>query len=242
MKCPKCGHMQDDDRTECARCGLIFERYVKRDYTKIVDSADPLEREFFISRRLLHVKPHISRLDVYARSAVLIALFVWSFWFILSPLESNYAGRSFMHLVNLPFHEAGHVIFRIFGSSLLTSLGGSLGQLIMPVVCLLVLLLKTKDPFGASVSLWWLGGNFLDLAPYINDARALRLPLLGGNTGASAPYGFHDWNYILSELHLLEHDNAIARLSSAAGTILMLLAFVWGGAVLYRQFRNLETL
>jgi hypothetical protein len=240
VKCPKCGHLQNDGRTECVRCGLIFARYVKLHHGEIIDRAGTSGRESFLDRSLLHVKPHTSRLDVYARTAVSIALFVWSWWFILSPIESNYAGRSFMHLVNLPFHEAGHAVFRIFGSSLLTSLGGSLGQLIMPMICLIVLLRKTKDPFGASISLWWLGVSFLDLAPYINDARALRLQLLGGNTGASAPYGFHDWNFILSELRLLEHDVLIARLSSAAGAILMLLAFAWGSAVLYRQYRNLE--
>jgi len=240
MKCPKCGHLQNDGRTECARCGLIFAKYVERDYTGIVVKEDSSERESFLSRRMLFVKPGTSRLDLYARAAVLIALFVWSWWFILSPLESNYAGKSFMHLVSLPFHEAGHVVFRIFGSSFLTSLGGSLGQLIMPAICLLVLLFKTRDPFGASVSLWWLGENFLDLAPYINDSRTLSMPLLGGNTGASAPYGFHDWNYILSELKLLEHDHAIADFSATAGTVLMLFAFVWGGTVLYRQYRSLE--
>jgi hypothetical protein len=65
----------------------------------------------------------------------------------------------------------------------------------------------------------------------------MTLPLLGGNTGASAPYGFHDWNYILTELNLVRHDTAIAGLSAFTGSALMLLAVLWGAVVLHRQFR-----
>jgi len=103
-----------------------------------------------------------------------------------------------MHLVNLPFHEGGHVVFSFFGSRLLTSLGGSLMQLIIPLTCAAVLLFRTRDPFGAALAVWWLGESFVDLAPYIADARALSLTLLGGGTGATTPYGFHYWNFILN--------------------------------------------
>ena len=122
--------------------------------------------------------------------------------FMLAPLETNYVGESFWHLINLPFHEAGHIIFRPFGR-FMTSLGGSLAQLLMPLICLTVFLLKTKDTFAASFCLWWFGENFMDLAPYINDARTLTLPLLGGNTGRTSPYGFHDWEFILKESGLI---------------------------------------
>ena len=33
------------------------------------------------------------------------------------------------------------------------------------------LLLQSRDAFGASVAGWWLGQNFLDIAPYIGDAN-----------------------------------------------------------------------
>jgi hypothetical protein len=50
---------------------------------------------------------------------------------------------SFWHLVNLPFHEAGHIIFRPFGR-LMTSLGGSMMQVLVPLVCMAVFLVKTR--------------------------------------------------------------------------------------------------
>jgi hypothetical protein len=106
-------------------------------------------------------------------------------------VASNAAGESFLNLINLPFREARHIFFLPFGE-FVTSLRGTLGQLLMPLIATLVLLLQTRDPFGASVALWWFGENFFDIAPYINDARAGQLPLLGGKFGHSSPYGFHD--------------------------------------------------
>ncbi len=57
---------------------------------------------------------------------------------------------SFMHDVNLVFHEAGHVIFMPFGR-FITVLGGTLNQLLIPFVVLCAFLLKTRDTFGASI-------------------------------------------------------------------------------------------
>ena len=40
-------------------------------------------------------------------------------------------------------------------------------------------------------AIWWMGQSLTDVAPYINDARALQLVLLGGRTGAEVEG--HDW-------------------------------------------------
>lgn len=183
---------------------------------------------------LLLPEPDADPATGWARAALLVLLVVWGLWFITSSVASNAAGQSFLHLVNLPFHEAGHVFFGIFGQ-FIGSLGGTLGQLLMPLIAMLVLLLQTRDPFGASVALWWLGQNFIDIAPYINDARAGQLPLLGGNFGHSAPYGFHDWEYLLTETGLIRMDQQIAQASHLLGSLIMLLAMAWGAALVYRQ-------
>jgi len=174
---------------------------------------------------------------VWLRAVFLAALTIWGSRLVFAGVGSNAAGESLLHLVNLPFHEAGHVLFRPFGD-FLTSLGGTLGQLLIPLICLLVLLLKSRDPFGAAVCLWWLGENFLDIAPYINDARAGQLPLLGGNFGHSSPYGFHDWEFILTETGLLRHDHLIAVSAHLCGALLMAVALIWGGSILFRNFRR----
>ena len=141
-----------------------------------------------------------------------------------------------MHLINLPFHEAGHILFRIFGQFMMT-LGGSLTQCLVPLICLLAFLVKTRDPFAASVSLWWLGENLIDLAPYINDARALKLMLLGGVTGRDVE-DYHDWEFILRKIGLLEYDHLIAKTAHVIGALFMICALLWGGSVLLSQYRN----
>jgi hypothetical protein len=142
-----------------------------------------------------------------------------------------------MHLINLPFHEAGHVLLSPFGE-FMRVLGGTLGQLLIPAICLGTFLLRNRDPFAASAGLWWLAENFMDIAPYIADARSGSLLLLGGVTGRDVP-GYHDWENILGTLNLLRYDTALGDLSYAFGRLLMLAAFAWGGWALVQQWRHL---
>jgi len=96
------------------------------------------------------------------------------------PMATNYAGDSFFHLVNLL--STRRVIFSFNFWTMDGIPWGTLGQLLIPFICLLVFLIKYKNPFGASMSLWWLAESFMDIAPYINDARSQELVLLGGIT------------------------------------------------------------
>ncbi|MDU9048927.1 MAG: hypothetical protein Q3M30_08740 [Candidatus Electrothrix sp. Rat3] len=185
----------------------------------------------------LYVPLDVSFFSLIGRIIILAVLLIWGWKLIFASIASNAAGKSFLHLANTPFHEAGHVFFSPFGS-FLHSLGGTLGQLLMPLICMVVFLLQTRDTFAASVGLWWFGENFLDIAPYIGDARAGVLPLLGGNFGHSSPYGFHDWEFLLTETGLLRYDQALARLSHGIGSIIMLLAVAWGGYVLWKTYNE----
>jgi len=171
------------------------------------------------------------------RIGLFVIFLVWSLRFISQPMGEEVAD-SIMHLINLPFHESGHVIFSPFGQ-FMTSLGGSLAQVLVPAICAIALLVQTRDPFGASVCVWWLGESFLDLAPYINDARALRLVLLGGRTGAEVEG--HDWEAVLGTLGWLHHDHTLARGAHGLGTALMIGALAWGALVLMRQAQHLRT-
>ena len=188
---------------------------------------------------LLYVKPEVHAFAFAGRFLIFSMLIVWGLKFIFTPLESNYAGESFMHLINLPFHEAGHLIFSPFGRFIGAS-GGSLMQLLVPLVCLLSFLIKTRDTFAASVALWWLGESLMDLAPYINDARDLKLLLLGGVTGRDVA-DYHDWEFILRKLGLLEYDHFLAHAAHITGAFLMATTFIWGGFLLYKQLRNIIT-
>lgn len=172
------------------------------------------------------------------RSTLWVLIAFWSAAFLKHGLNAEYLADSFLHLVNLPFHEAGHVVFGPFGRFLMT-LGGSLLQIAIPVVCATVFLVKTRDPFAASMATWWAGQNFLDLAPYIADARALQLVLLGGHTGAEVEG--HDWEYILQTMGWLQRDVTLGRASFALGAVVMVAALAWGASVVVRQYRGLAS-
>lgn len=145
---------------------------------------------------------------------------------------------AFLHRIDLVFHEAGHVIFGVLGD-FMAVMGGSLMQLLVPLVVCGAFLFKRGDPFGASVGLWWTGQSLADLAPYIADARALRLPMLGGGTGADR-LGIHDWENILGRLGLLEYDRTLGGIANSAGIVMMALALMWGAMLLAKQHRRLR--
>jgi hypothetical protein len=231
--CPKCAFATEDVSASCPRCGLIFAKYhPNTPVPEPPEDADAAAPRTTLARLILPSEPQ-SPATLAWRAPLLLVLAVWGARLILAGPAGNAAGESWLHLVNLPFHEAGHVFLRPFGHFLMT-LGGTLGQLAVPTVCLLTLLFKTRDPFGAAVGLWWLGENFLDIAPYVNDARAGALPLLGGNTGRDAPFGFHDWEYLLTRTHLLPYDHLLAWLCHLAGALLIAAAVTWGAAILLR--------
>lgn len=167
------------------------------------------------------------------RALLWAALAAWTVAFATHGVASNYAGESALHLVNLVFHEAGHVVFSPFGRFVMV-LGGSALQLLVPVGCA-VALHRSRNPFGVTVAAWWAAENLLDIAPYVHDARALRLVLLGGRTGAEVEG--HDWEYLLSTLGWMRLDHTLARALHAAGLLAMSAALVWGAVLLAGQWR-----
>lgn len=239
--CPKCHAERLEEATECVRCGIIYTKYRP---SLARAPVSPPSTSIARSPWLVTAKAWLIESDtttesttLYGRAAVFAAMVWWGWKFITTPLETNYTGESFLHLINLPFHEAGHVVFIPFGR-FMTILGGTLGQILMPMICLGTFLIKTRDPFGASVALWWTAESMMDIAPYMNDARALDLMLIGGVTGKETDG--HDWNNILTMLGLLEWDHRLAYLTYNFGIVLMLISFVWGALLLVRHYRRLS--
>ncbi len=167
-----------------------------------------------------------------ARLALLLALVRWTWIFLAWPMRQDTIGASFLHTISLPFHEAGHVLFAPFGD-VLGTLGGSLMQLLVPAACAAAFLTTSPDRFGAAVSIWWMGENLLDVALYVNDARALQLVLLGGHTGAEVEG--HDWEHLLQLAGWLPHDHQIAWTLHAVGALAMIWALAWGGVLAARR-------
>ena len=163
------------------------------------------------------------------RAILLAVLVVWTWQFARAPMGVA-AADSMLHLPNLIFHEAGHIVLGVFGR-FIGALGGSLFQVAVPLV-IAAAFLRQRDPFGASVGAWWAGQNLLDLAPYIADARSLQLILLGGRTGAEVEG--HDWEYILGELGWLHLDRTLGVAAHRVGLLIMCGALAWGAMALVR--------
>ena len=244
--CPKCEYCRQPsdpaDTDSCPRCGIIYAKWLKQQLQPATGSDISATDEYpgrmrqFLSL-ILDTGPAAEPAYIYGRTVILIIFLVWGWQFIMMDFNSNpyEIGQSFMHNINLVFHEAGHVFFRPFGW-FMTIAGGSIFQLLVPLFIMFFFIFRQHDNFAASIAMWWTGQSFMDLAPYIDDAMEQKLVLLGGQTGADAP-GNHDWNNILIEFNHLEKCHDYATIADTSGTILMLIAFGWGGYILYRQYQ-----
>lgn len=245
--CPKCGHERADaveDAARCPACGVIYAKWLKQHLAAAVPAAPSATRDAagvsagtLLRALLLEVPERTNPIEFWARAAVFAGLVVWGWSLIVADVETLGRDPGFMHQVNLPFHEFGHIAFRPFGRTMMY-LGGSLMQVLVPLALVVLFVLKYRNTFAASVALWWTAQSLMDVAPYIADATAMELMLIGGKTGWEAP-GRHDWQQILGEFNRLEWDKPLAAAVDGAGIALMLCAFAWGAAVLWRQYRHL---
>ncbi len=186
----------------------------------------------------LEVPDDVNIIELGAR-ALLWAVLIFLGWsYVSSSLMRSQVSPSFVHFllarIDLVFHEAGHILFLPFGR-FLSVLGGSLLQILIPLVCTYAFLLRHQNAFGASVTLWWTGQSFIELAPYVADASSQGLLLLSGVTGQDAP-GAHDWNNLLSWTGLLRYDRTLGVATHLVGASLIVLALVWGGYLLWNQY------
>jgi hypothetical protein len=132
----------------------------------------------------------------------------------------------FLDRVDLVFHEAGHVLFGFFGE-FIGILGGGLMQVLIPAG-IVVYFVVHQQKYSAAVTLFWVAQSLFNVSVYARDARARRLPLLGGEDP------LHDWNYLLGRLHLLTWDQGVGNVIYVVGLV-ALAASVLGGLYYSRE-------
>lgn len=103
---------------------------------------------------------------------------------VLHPLQNHP-----LDLVNLIFHEAGHVLLMGAGETV-TLLGGSVFQLLIPAACIAAFL-RRGDRYAAGIVTLWLGQSFAGVSAYIRDAPTRTLDLITGDPDT------HDWWQLL---------------------------------------------
>jgi hypothetical protein len=167
---------------------------------------------------------------VVGRAAGLLALLILGVLVLARGLTPAAGGLlAFVHLVDLVFHEAGHVIFGIFGR-FLGILGGSLNQVLIPAICTGYFVWH-RQPAAAAVMLFWVGESVTDVAIYVADGRDMALPLLAEGL-------IHDWNWILSELSLRNQARPIGVGVFVLGVALTASSIVWLGIDLLHHLRG----
>jgi hypothetical protein len=240
-RCPKCGDrgLPADQSlpAACPACGVILAKVAlarrqEAAAPKPVDVDDGVRMG--LGAWLLHVPDRVDIASWWLRVALLAALALWGLVLIGQDYRSGEIGSSFLHGPLLLFHEAGHVLLRLFGEWMMF-FGGTLGQLLMPAIIVVAFLCKNRDPFGAAVGLWLLGVSLLDVAPYMHDALDPQLMLLSGSTGED---GGHDWIYLFESMGLLQHAPLIGALTHKLGALVLLLSLAWAAWLLKLQSRN----
>lgn len=156
----------------------------------------------------------------YFRLVFIIAAFIAGASWAMDPGDFG-----FMHRVDLVFHEAGHIIFGIFGVRDLTIFGGTLMQLLVPATFVAYFFVKGQR-YSSAVVLVWLAQSFADCVPYIKDARTMDMILLGGLTGLEN--GAHDWNNLLFDLDMLHYDQLIGNIFYGAGIAALVVSLIMG--------------
>ena len=238
--CPKCGYTRKPtDRHvmagTCPSCGIAYNKF--RPYTQTapaVTSHPTYGLKSRIKAQFLYTPDITDPLSLWWRG-VLTALFaLWGAAFIWHGVDWTFIGGSFLHNANLPFHEFGHVLFSPFGR-FMAILGGSLFQILMPLIALLAFSIQQRDNFAASIMLWWCGQNFVDVAPYIKDAPDRAIPLIRG-MGEEA----HDWGNLLTMTHSLDSATWIANMSFFLGSVIMVGAIVWAAVLLKKMHTQLN--
>jgi hypothetical protein len=174
-----------------------------------------------------------SRASWQTRIVCLAVFAAWTLWiFKDNHIRDGEIGSSFLHMVLLPFHEAGHyALFRWFGQFIMT-LGGTLGQHLLPIVAGYALL-KKRDIFGVAMCLWLLGFSTVDMSVYMYDAFDPKIMLLGGGTGAESDG--HDWQNIFGDMGLLRRARGIGLFFGFVGWLTMFGALAWAARVLWLQ-------
>src|SRR5436190_7982279 len=153
-----------------------------------------------------------------------VLLSIYFLWIAYDPMQG-----SFLDNVDLPIHETGHLLFRLFGEFMMIA-GGSLFQVIFPAVFVGYFVWQ-RSYYSAAIVLLWVGQSILNVWVYAADAVVMQLVLTSGFTGSEG--SFHDWNYLLTETGLINSTKTVAGIIRFFGTVTIVIA---GASAVYLSF------
>lgn len=170
--------------------------------------------------------------------SILIAYCILFYLLLIAAFELYEPSRSFdlpnllwfTHLMLLYIHEAGHLIFRAFGTTM-NILSGSLLQVLAPLAWFVVAL---RDGSKLSnVALVFTGVSLIDVSVYVKDAGMLLLPLIGGLSKAH-----HDWMNLFHIWGGLDNSYMIGEIIFWFGLLVGIVGIGNGVRIAIMDFRS----
>tara|TARA_R110000824_G_scaffold315042_1_gene502101 strand:- start:120199 stop:120948 length:750 start_codon:yes stop_codon:yes gene_type:complete len=237
MICPNCQYAAQESESDmmdgvCPSCGIAYTKWIanslhNNELSSQATDAEP--KESLLRRAYYYICFMPSDRDesaFWAHCILFVWFFIWGWSFILHGSDWDYIGDSFLHYVNLPFHEYGHIFFRPFGTVWMF-MGGSFFQILVPLAPLAYFMFWRRENFAASLMLWWCGQNFIDVSPYIADAPTRYLPLISGIDES------HDWWNVLNMTDSMQNAQFYAGLCFMIGAVVIVASQIWGAKLLH---------
>lgn len=152
------------------------------------------------------------------------AAFGWIAFYVLLLGNAAFGGTLFQwfDLVFIPIHEGGHLLFRFFGEWIMVA-GGTFLQLFVPFALAAYFAFKRQAP-GTAFCLFFFFEQFLPVGVYMADARSQSLQYVTVDDPDNA---LHDWFYLFSSMHVVDHDTQIGGTFRILGWIGMLATVGW---------------
>lgn len=142
---------------------------------------------------------------------------VYAFVEHAGPFLTDQPGFLILDYVNLIVHEGGHFFFSWFGDTI-HILGGTLGELIVPMLCGLYFFCQ-RETTGFTFSCFWFFENFPYIGTYMADARSGSLPLVGSDES--------DWTILFGQWGMLLEDRKIGNIMHMLGWLGMVATVAW---------------
>jgi hypothetical protein len=170
---------------------------------------------------------------------VRVPVFLAFAWVLVHHLKDHEYQNFFLGGIVLGTHEAGHVLFKLFGNAYLTTLAGTLVQWLAPLVVAGVFWRTQRDYFAVAFCLGWFAASAYSSATYVSDARGqYNLPLVSPwGSGTSVEMGGGDWRHILEPLGLLTWDQTTSKLFKLIGLLSFGASFALGGWLCWTMHR-----
>ncbi|NMC61540.1 MAG: hypothetical protein GYA55_00075 [SAR324 cluster bacterium] len=170
---------------------------------------------------------YTSPLDILFRTASSLIIAIFGVYLYLSPdpISGPFSiVASAFGLLDWIIHELGHYLFSFLGEPI-TTLGGTLGQILFPLILAFYAFLTRRRTFWFLV--FWIGENLISIGRYMADARGRSLNVIIPFEALSSleeQKVKHDWFVLFDKWGLLEYDHILGDLVQHLGLIVILLS------------------